>query len=83
MHAMNVYAYYNDPDSTMHRHGSHSSEARAVVMDLNRRVESLVSRLRDAVVIVIADYGHRDVWNVSVGDIPGLTKIDSDASPML
>lgn len=68
-----VYAYYNDPDSTMHRHGSRSSEARAVVMDLDRRVESLVSRLRDAVVIVTADHGHRDIRNVFVGDVSGLT----------
>lgn len=67
-----VYAYYNDPDSTMHRHGSHSAEAREVVRNLDGRIGLLASRLRDAVIIVTADHGHRDVRNVSVGDIPGL-----------
>lgn len=67
-----VYAYYNDPDSTMHMRGSRSPEAREVVRDIDRRIEHLASRLRNAVVIVTADHGHHDVRSIRVGDVPGL-----------
>lgn len=69
-----VYAYYAEPDHTMHEMGSRSPEAAEIVRDIDRRVEGLVGRLRDAVVIVVADHGHHDVENIRIGDFPDVAE---------
>ncbi len=56
-----VYAYYTEPDSTMHRHGVSSAEARSVITALNAGVESLFAGLENTLFIVTADHGQIDI----------------------
>ena len=56
-----VYAYCGEPDSTMHRFGVSSAEARQVIGELNDGVEALYSELTDTLLIVSADHGQIDV----------------------
>ena len=56
-----VYAYCSEPDSTMHRYGVSSLEARRVINELNDGVENLYAELADTLFIVSADHGQIDV----------------------
>lgn len=56
-----VYAYCAEPDSTMHRFGVTSAEARRVIGELNEGVEALCAKLADTLFIVTADHGQIDV----------------------
>lgn len=67
-----IYAYYGEPDHTMHECGSSSPEATAIIRDLNDRIERLSRSVSDTVIIVTADHGHHDVENVPIGDYDDL-----------
>ena len=51
-----IYAYWNEPDSTMHRTGTMSSETHAMVTSLEKLVEATVSRLSDTLFMIVADH---------------------------
>ncbi len=65
-----IYAYWSEPDSTMHRTGTASSETHTVVTALEKAVEKTVSRLPDTLLMVIADHGHMDSRNCCLLDYP-------------
>ena len=65
-----IYAYWNEPDSTMHRTGTESSETHAMVTGLERTVEQTVSGLSDTLFMIIADHGHMDSRNCCLKDYP-------------
>ena len=56
-----VYAYFTEPDTSMHRFGVTSAEAAETISSLNCGVEKLFSELRDTLLIVTADHGQIDV----------------------
>ena len=51
-----IYAYYPDPDSTMHVHGVDSSEAKTVISAVSDGLKKL-SELTDTLFIITADHG--------------------------
>ena len=65
-----IYSYDTEPDSTMHKKGSDSEEAYAIIRDLNRRIEELSRQLHDTIILVVADHGHRNVNNLYINDYP-------------
>ena len=65
-----IYAYWNEPDSTMHRTGTASAETHAMVAELEKMVEETVSALSDTLFIIIADHGHTDSRNCCLKDYP-------------
>ncbi|MBP5330479.1 MAG: alkaline phosphatase family protein [Lachnospiraceae bacterium] len=65
-----IYAYWNEPDSTMHRTGTKSPETHEMVVELEKKVEKAVSGLKDALFFVIADHGHIDSKNLCILDHP-------------
>ncbi len=69
-----IYAYYNEPDSTMHRTGAHSSEAIEMVRSLEQRIKELTDTLEDTVFIVTADHSHIDVHGADINDYPSITE---------
>ena len=68
-----IYAYWNEPDSTMHRTGTESSETHAVITDLERMTERTVSELTDTLFLITADHGHMDSRNCCLQDYPEIT----------
>ncbi len=56
-----VYAYCTEPDSTMHRFGVTSEEAKRAIEMIDRGVERLASTLCDTLLIVTADHGQTDI----------------------
>ena len=56
-----VYAYFPEPDKTMHHAGVSSIEARQKIEELNSKFENLFEKLEDTLVVITADHSHIDV----------------------
>lgn len=56
-----VYAYYPDPDATMHKYGVTSKEANAVIKSISDCTEKLVASTTDTLFVITADHGQIDV----------------------
>ena len=67
-----IYAYSTEPDSTMHVLGSNCKEANKIINDLNNRIEKLSKNLKDTIIFVVADHGHKNVINIDLKDYPDI-----------
>jgi len=67
-----VYAYWNEPDMTMHKLGRHSVEAQITLAALEKQVEALARELRDTLLVVTADHGMVDTLTAALPDYPVL-----------
>ncbi|MCE5236691.1 MAG: alkaline phosphatase family protein [Clostridiaceae bacterium] len=67
-----LMAYWHEPDHTMHETGCGSEKVRAIVADIDARVERFCEGLADAAVFVTADHGHKDVRYYTLTDYPDL-----------
>ena len=67
-----ILAYWIDPDSTMHDHGVSSSEAKDVLLDIDKHLQKLSQNLADTLLIISADHGQIDVDYISLNDYPEL-----------
>ena len=65
-----IYAYWNEPDSTMHRTGTASAETHNLVVSIEEKVEALASGLSDTLLLITADHGHMDSKNLCILDYP-------------
>ncbi len=63
-----IYAYDIDPDHTMHKLGSDSTEVYKIIKDINKRIQLLSTKLKDTIIIVVADHGHLNVENIYLED---------------
>ena len=67
-----IYAYWNEPDSTMHRTGTVSKETHQVIIDLEKKVEEYAKSLDDTLLFITADHGHIDCKNYCILDYPDI-----------
>lgn len=65
-----IYAYDPEPDTTMHLKGPDCEEVKALISERSEKVSKLCEKLKDTVVIVIADHGHLKVDNLFLKDYP-------------
>lgn len=65
-----IYAYWNEPDSTMHETGCYSSQTKQIMRKLEQQVQALSDKLEKTLLIVTADHGLVDTQNVSITDYP-------------
>ena len=56
-----ILAYYKEPDSTMHKTGCYSEKTKTQIKSLDRHVEALAQKLKNALLIVTADHGLIDI----------------------
>ena len=63
-----IYAYYEDPDHTMHLTGTSSINTLNVYKMINDKTEKLCKNLKDTLVIIIADHGHINSESVTLKD---------------
>lgn len=52
-----IYAYWPDPDHTIHAEGTHSSNVRSIIRRINRGMAKVARQNKDTVYLVIADHG--------------------------
>ncbi len=67
-----IYAYWNEPDTTMHKTGTESPETHKMVTELEKMVEKTVSGLSDTLFLITADHGHIDSKNCCLLDYPDI-----------
>lgn len=56
-----LYAYYPEPDATMHRYGVSSKEAKAMIEKISFNMRRAVGVNKDTLFIVTADHGQVDI----------------------
>ena len=67
-----IYAYDTEPDHTMHELGTDAHEINEIVENINSKVEELSRKLKDTVIFVVADHGHKNVENIMLEDYPDI-----------
>lgn len=67
-----IYAYWNEPDYTMHEKGCFHEESRNVLAALELAVEKLCNELENTLIIVTADHGLIDSKGVALEDYPDI-----------
>lgn len=65
-----IYAYWNEPDFTMHQKGCYHADTKKVLHELEEAVQLLCGELEDTLIIVTADHGHMDSKCVALEDYP-------------
>lgn len=58
-----VYAYWDEPDTTLHRYGTKSDEVSKVIKQLNAKMLYLCESCPETTFIITADHGHIDIHN--------------------
>lgn len=67
-----VYAYWDQPDTVMHRKGCFGESAKSTVRELEKAVEELAGELSDTLLLITADHGHIDSPKAVVTDYPDI-----------
>ena len=65
-----IYAYCEEPDSSSHLYGADSRDVKSIYKTINSKVESLVEKLEDTTVIIIADHGHITSESITLSNYP-------------
>lgn len=56
-----IYAYYPDPDSTMHKYGITSKETHKVINNISANMQKLYKETRNTLFVITADHGQVDI----------------------
>lgn len=56
-----IMAYSDKPDALLHKFGFDSQEAKSMVLDAQKTIEDMCSNLKDTVIIISADHGHKEI----------------------
>ena len=59
-----IMAYCDNPDGLLHKFGCTSCEAKDMVLEAEANIENLCHDLKDTLVIISADHGHKDINKV-------------------
>lgn len=76
-----IYAYYEEPDYSMHRLGTNNKEINKIVENINKSLEQLSKKLKNTIIFVIADHGHINVENIMLDNYPDIVEcLDKNTS---
>lgn len=67
-----IYAYYEEPDSTLHHFGVNSTESIDVITSINDKIERMSKNLNNTLLIVTADHGHINSTPITLSKIPDI-----------
>jgi hypothetical protein len=62
--------YNTNPDETMHKKGCYHPTVSEIVRRFSMEVEQFAARVKDALIIVTADHGHKNVTGCVIDDYP-------------
>ena len=66
-----IYAYWNEPDQTIHLTGPDSKETHDLMIELENKIEDLASKLSDTLLLITADHSQIACTNYCLMDYPG------------
>ena len=70
-----IYAYDDEPDHTMHDSGPDSDKVKELIKIRNKKTEELSKKLKDTLLIIVADHGHTLIDNIFLKNYPKLMKM--------
>lgn len=70
-----IYAYDTEPDHTMHDFGPDDTKVKELIEIRNYKVEELCEKLKDSVIIIIADHGHKEVEHIYLKNYPKIMEM--------
>ena len=63
-----IYAYWNEPDSTLHEFGA-GAVARTLLRDMEQKLETALQQIRNKTdVLITADHGHTEIKTLFIDD---------------
>lgn len=65
-----IYAYDDEPDHTMHEYGPDSKEVKKLIEERNKKIEELSKKLKNTILFIVADHGHKKVEHIFLKDYP-------------
>lgn len=76
-----IYAYYDEPDYTMHEFGTNSIESKEKYKLIDMKFKELCDKLSSFLIIMIADHGHINIskW-LTLTDYPEIIDMLKDAT---
>ena len=71
-----TYAYWENPDHTLHLQGTKSNDVVKCVTELNEKLSYLCQNCKDTTFFITADHGHTDIMNCNLcEDYPDIQKM--------
>lgn len=67
-----IYAYCDEPDTTMHEEGPDSDNVKKLVTMSDARIEKLAAELHNTLMVVLADHGHIKTRTIYLEDYPDI-----------
>ena len=69
-----MYVYNPEPDSTMHRYGCDSEEAKKLILERDKKLEVFYNKYLDknSLMIIVADHGHINGDHIYLSDYPDI-----------
>ena len=69
-----IYAYWDEPDATMHKNGVDGDDIRQLLSDIEAKTEQLAGELNDTLLLITADHGHINIRTRILTDYPDITE---------
>lgn len=70
-----IYGYDTQPDSSMHELGPDHIDVQNLIKERNDKTSEFCKRLKDTLVIIVADHGHIKVDNLYLKDYPEVERM--------
>ena len=70
-----IYAYDSEPDHSMHDFGPNDDRVKKLIETRNIKVEKFCNSLKDSIIIIVADHGHKEVEHICLKDYPEIMKM--------
>ncbi len=67
-----IYAYWGEPDHTMHLEGVLGTNITDIILELEKKCKEAFLELNDTLIFITADHGHIDVNNKFLPDYPSI-----------
>ncbi len=67
-----IYAYYDEPDHTLHEVGTDAPKIKELFQTINDSTEKLCGELEESLVIIIADHGHINCEAITLSEYEDL-----------
>ena len=69
-----MYVYNPEPDSTMHKYGCDSEDAKKLILERNKKIEEFYNKNidKDSLIIIVADHGHLNGEHIFLKDYPDI-----------
>ncbi len=68
-----IYAYWSEPDSSLHELGAGDETVKMLLRDMERQIEIALKQIHNETdVLITADHGHTDIESLFIDDVPEL-----------